>query len=66
MSKSMQKRLAISQCETCVRLQKIWGDRHIHAAEEPHTCPYREDIHNDSETLCNCCEDCTQSCAEDI
>lgn len=32
----------------------------------PHTCPYSEDIHNDSETLCQCCEECTYQCAMDI
>lgn len=31
-----------------------------------HTCPYAEDIHNDSESLCNCCDACTQECANDI
>ena len=36
------------------------------ASEEEHTCPFREDIHNDSETLCNCCDDCSYECARDI
>lgn len=31
-----------------------------------HTCPYQSDINNDNETLCRCCDACTQSCAEDI
>jgi hypothetical protein len=31
-----------------------------------HTCPYAEDIRNDSESLCNCCDDCTYECAQDI
>lgn len=35
-------------------------------AEPDHTCPYNEDINNDSETLCNCCKDCAQECAWDI
>lgn len=34
--------------------------------EEPHTCPYDEDINNDSETLCTCCADCAHACAMDI
>jgi hypothetical protein len=33
---------------------------------DEHTCPYAEDINNDSETLCTCCEYCTQQCADDI
>lgn len=32
----------------------------------PHICPYRDDVNGDSETLCNCCEDCTHECAMDI
>ena len=35
-------------------------------AEEPHTCPYAEEIGGDSETLCTCCEDCRYECAMDI
>lgn len=36
------------------------------AAQAPHVCPYREEIHEDSTTLCNCCESCTYECAMDI
>jgi hypothetical protein len=36
------------------------------AATEDHTCPYAEDINNDSESLCNCCDDCANECAMDI
>ena len=32
---------------------------------EEHTCPYREDIDNDSITLCVCCDDCTEQCSLD-
>jgi len=35
-------------------------------AEEPHTCPYAEEINNNSETLCNCCPDCMYECSMDI
>jgi hypothetical protein len=35
-------------------------------ASEPHTCPYAADVHDDEETLCNCCDECTQECADDI
>lgn len=31
-----------------------------------HTCPFAEEIHNDSEKMCNCCERCTHECAMDI
>jgi hypothetical protein len=35
-------------------------------ATEPHTCPYAEDVDGDVETLCTCCEFCTDSCADEI
>lgn len=35
-------------------------------AQTPHICPYAQDINNDSETLCDCCEGCSQDCADDI
>jgi hypothetical protein len=31
-----------------------------------HTCPFAEEINNDSESLCNCCDDCTHECAQNI
>jgi len=31
-----------------------------------HTCPFAEEIHDDHESLCNCCEECTENCAMDI
>ncbi len=43
-------------CERCKALP----------AQEPHTCPYAEDIHNDSKTLCTCCTNCEHECAMDI
>lgn len=33
---------------------------------EAHTCPYAEEIGNDSETLCNCCDYCSYQCAMDV
>lgn len=32
---------------------------------ELHTCPYGEEINNNF-SLCNCCDECTQNCADDI
>jgi hypothetical protein len=31
-----------------------------------HTCPYKEDIHGDSESQCNCCSDCANECCMNI
>lgn len=33
---------------------------------EMHTCPYKEDINGDFETLCNCCKDCQDVCLYEI
>ena len=33
---------------------------------EPHTCPYAEDVCEDSTTLCRCCERCQEDCADSI
>jgi hypothetical protein len=35
-------------------------------ATEEHTCPFLEEIHNNSATLCNCCDRCRHECAMDI
>ena len=37
-----------------------------HEPLDKHTCPYQEDVNGDSESLCNCCDECTQECAWDI
>ena len=34
--------------------------------QELHTCPYAEDVDNNSELLCNCCEKCIEICLDDI
>lgn len=47
------------QTKKCPRCDK-------NTAEPPHVCPFAEDVHNDSETLCDCCDDCTNECAWDI
>lgn len=35
-------------------------------AQEMHPCPFSEEVHGDSETLCDCCEECEGSCADDV
>lgn len=36
------------------------------AANEDHPCPYKSELQGDDETLCNCCDECCQECADDI
>lgn len=43
-----------------------WSNVQHGSAKEPHPCPYREDVHQDTQTTCKCCEACTRNCAEDI
>ncbi len=31
-----------------------------------HTCPFRSEIDDDKETLCNCCFSCRNHCADEI
>lgn len=35
-------------------------------AESPHPCPYAEEIYDDSESLCTCCNECSHECAMDV
>ena len=35
-------------------------------ARYPHTCPYRSEIHDDTTTLCECCNHCVRECAMDV
>jgi hypothetical protein len=33
---------------------------------EEHLCPFEQEICEDNETLCTCCDFCRQQCIEDI
>lgn len=37
-----------------------------HVDGELHTCPFQEDVCNDSTYKCNCCAHCQHECAMDI
>jgi hypothetical protein len=34
--------------------------------QKPHTCPFMEEIHNDSESLCTCSREGEYECAMDV
>ena len=34
--------------------------------QEDHPCPYDEDVNNNPDSVCNCCNDCCNNCADDI
>ena len=46
----------ITCCDTCRK----------NNAEATHGCPFAEDVHDDYEKQCNCCEDCQQECRDSI
>ena len=48
--------IADSSCPKC----------NVGTAIEDHTCPCAEDMNDDHESLCDCCEDCIGDCANDI
>jgi hypothetical protein len=31
-----------------------------------HKCPFKQDILDDNESLCSCCQKCTEDCGDDI
>ena len=41
-------------------------EEQVQDSKELHTCPYREEIHNDYESLCDCNEEQQHQCAMDI
>jgi hypothetical protein len=41
-------------------------EEQVNDSKELHTCPYREEIHNDYESLCDCNEEQQHQCAMDI
>lgn len=49
-------------CHRCAR----YGREKPNLATEPHTCPYKCEINDDSTTLCKCCAECESECADDI
>ena len=56
MKKEKEKKEVYKTGRTCCKAAKL----------KAHTCPYREDVHGDNESLCNCCEQCQHECAMDI
>jgi len=43
-----------------------WHCKGKNQAAEPHTCPYKEEINEDHESTCECCDECRTECAYDI
>ena len=47
-------------------LKRFGVEEQVQDSKELHTCPYREEIHNDYESLCDCNEEQQHQCAMDI
>jgi len=60
---SNNKAGAVAPAATCSALCGSCGKR---PATDPHPCPFQEEINNNSETLCDCCDECAHECAMDI
>jgi hypothetical protein len=50
---------ALDTANTCSSCRK-------NPASVSHTCPYQSEINNDDEFECDCCDECTYQCAQDI
>ena len=50
------ERLKYGRCDTC----------HWQTAKPEHFCPQRNELDDDDETLCNCCDECKEECAGSI
>ncbi len=48
-----------SEAGLCSRCKK-------NPAAEIHACPFQEEINDDHEEACDCCDECTQECLWDI
>ena len=46
--------------------QHFESGKPVEGSKELHTCPYREEIHNDYESLCDCDEEQQYQCRMDI
>ena len=41
-------------------------ERSTNKAQPSHSCPYLEELYNEPDELCNCCEECVDRCCDDI
>lgn len=44
------------KCQTC----------HLNDALDLHKCPYHQDVNEDEEYKCNCCDECISECCQSI
>lgn len=49
-----------------LRFGECDGCEGMNAGMHMHICPYAEDIHGNSNEICNCCIECINICAQEI
>lgn len=58
-TKAITEIITENEIELCERCNK-------NSADEKHSCPYQDEIHNCNELFCNCCESCYDECIKSI
>lgn len=53
-------------CAALIAIAELESQAQPKQVNELHTCPYRENLHGDYETLCACDEEATHQCLMDI
>lgn len=53
---------SVAECERC----HLFGRKQANPKNPPHSCPYQKEIHDNYKYQCECCDDCTQECCDDI
>lgn len=46
--------------------QSLCNNCKIREKTELHTCPFKVEIDDDIESVCDCCEECQDQCADDV
>jgi hypothetical protein len=48
-------------------MEKLCPKCENNPAQEPHSCPYQQDVNNvEDEDYCTCCTDCQEDCRNSI
>lgn len=66
---SLTARSVRCHCSSCTEYRRFvpkTPERDPLPIIQPHTCPYREEVNNDCETLCTCTDEERHECLMDI
>ena len=65
-SKFTIKELTTTSCQPYVADNDKCSSCSKNDAKSLHACPFAEDVHNDRQSLCNCCDNCVRECCAEI